>query len=131
MANILLIEDEVLLRRVIVAALTHVGHKVREANNGRNAMQYWQGEPPDLVITDIFMPESDGLETIMALRRINVATPVIAISGHSGNSSHYLKVAQSLGAQRTLAKPFSVDELLVAVADILGGAVPESPVEGS
>lgn len=131
MANILLIEDEVLLRRVIVTALSHVGHTVREAKDGRNAMQYWQCDPPDLVITDIFMPESDGLEIIMALRRINVATPIIAISGHSGDSGHYLKVAQSLGAQRTLAKPFSVDELLVAVADILADPVQRARVDVS
>lgn len=123
MANILLIEDEELLRRVIVTALNQGGYTVREAKDGRNAMQHWQGDPPDLVITDIFMPESDGLETIMALRRVNVATPIIAISGHPGDSVHYLKVAQSLGAQRVLAKPFSVDELLVAVADVLADPV--------
>ena len=131
MANILLIEDEELLRRVIVNALSHVGHTVREAKNGRNAIQYWQKEPPDLLITDIFMPDGDGLETIMALRRTNVATPIIAISGHSGDSGHYLKVAQSLGAQRTLAKPFSVDELLVAVADILADPVQRAKIEVS
>lgn len=131
MANILLIEDEVLHRRVIVTALNHAGHSVREAKDGRNAMQYWEGEVPDLVITDIFMPESDGLETIMALRRVNVVTPIIAISGHSGDSGHYLRVAQSLGAQRTLAKPFSVDELLGAVSDTLAGPVQRAGVDGS
>lgn len=122
MARILVIEDDALLQQVIVAALAHDHHEVVAAGNGREAEAKLRVQRPDLVITDIFMPERDGLETIMAFRNEDPHTPILAISGYASESGLFLKVAQSLGAKRTLAKPFTVPELLAAVDDVLGRA---------
>ena len=113
-ATILIIEDEeptrVLLRTVLEAA----GHEVREASNGRIGLALYRDRPPDLVITDIRMPEMSGLDMILELTREFLNAKVIAISGEQGEE-HVLGVAKLLGARQTLHKPFSVEQLLNAV----------------
>ena len=90
------------------------------AAGGAEALKLSCKGPFDLVITDLIMPEKEGLETIMALRRQSPTTKIIAMSGGGRNSGKdYLAIARLLGAQRTLAKPFSNAELLAAVADVL------------
>src|SRR5262245_58377489 len=105
MARILVVDDEKMVRNVVASTLRKEGHRVSEAANGREAAEEFQIDPPDLIITDILMPESDGLDMMMTLRAQSTVPPVIAMTGLSAHSQLYLDIAQSLGAQRTLAKP--------------------------
>jgi len=105
-----------LIRRVLAGE----GYGVSEAHNGEEAINSYRLEPADLVITDLFMPEKDGLELIRELRSLYPDAKIIAISGgEHRNTGIYLRAAQALGASRTLAKPFSTEELLAAVRDAL------------
>jgi CheY-like chemotaxis protein len=121
MARILVVDDETEVRQVIVTALRREGHSVRDASNGLEATRSLEQESPDLVITDILMPERDGFETIMALQGGRKTIPVIAMSGAGDQGPLYLKVAKGLGAVRLLAKPFSIEELVTATNEALGG----------
>ena len=124
MAHILVIDDEAALRKVISLALTGRGDRVSQAENGRVAIQLLRSGTFDLVITDLLMPEQDGIETIIALRQNLPPTPVIAMSGAPNNSALYLEIAQRLGVRRTLAKPFDISELITAVDEVLERVCP-------
>lgn len=122
MASILLVEDDDGVRAVLHKTLVAAGHEVEDAANGDIALAAYRRRPRDLVITDLVMPEKDGLETISALRRINPAAKIIAISGGGrtlGLGHLYLDTARSIGAGRTLAKPFTSAALLSAVSAVL------------
>jgi CheY-like chemotaxis protein len=121
-ATILLVEDDDGVRSLLHKALVAAGHEVEDAANGDIALAAYRRQPRDLVITDLVMPEKDGLETIIALRRINPTAKIIAISGGGrtlGLGQLYLDTAQSIGASRILAKPFTSAALLRAVSDVL------------
>jgi two-component system response regulator (stage 0 sporulation protein F) len=113
-ATILIIEDEEPTRTILRTALEAAGHEVREASNGRIGLALYRDRPPDLVITDIRMPEMSGLDMILELTREFLNAKVIAISGEQGEE-HVLGVAKLLGARQTLHKPFSMEQLLNAV----------------
>lgn len=119
MAHILIVEDEVTFRSVIRAALIQNGHTVVEAGDGRTGLELLKSQVVDLVITDVMMPDQDGIEVIMRLREKRNPAPIIAITGHPVEAELYLKVAKSLGAQRVLEKPFSMETLLTAIRDVL------------
>ena len=120
MATILVVEDEPVILRVVSELLRDSGHKVATAVNGKEAMKLARGAHFDLVITDLVMPEKEGIETIMDLRRQSPTTKIIAMSGGGrGSAEVYLALAERLGASRTLAKPLSREEMLEAVADVL------------
>ena len=114
MATILIIEDEDMMRILLRSALTAAGHEVVEAVNGRQGLERYRQRPTDLIITDIAMPELNGLDMILELTRHFLRAKVIAISG-VGGEAHVLDVAKLLGARRTIQKPFSMPELLEAV----------------
>jgi DNA-binding response OmpR family regulator len=97
--------------------LRNAGFEVLVAGNGRVALATVETEQPDLVIADLVMPEREGLETIVTLRKRHRSLPIIAISGAFGG--HFLKSAATLGAHATLPKPFSAEELLEAVRAVL------------
>jgi DNA-binding response OmpR family regulator len=120
MARILIIDDEDQPRHMLQQALRRAGHEVIEARDGNEGLQRFQEAPADLVITDILMPEKEGLETIMDLRRVFPAVKIIAVSGggRTGNLN-FLDIAQRLGAQRTLQKPFGVHAMLAVVHELL------------
>jgi CheY-like chemotaxis protein len=121
-ATILLVEDDDGVRSLLHKALVAAGHEVEDAANGDIALAAYRRQARDLVITDLVMPEKDGLETIIALRRINPAVKIIAISGGGrtlGLGQLYLDTAQSIGAGRILAKPFTSAALLTAVSEVL------------
>ncbi len=122
-ASILVIDDNAALREVLRLGLETAGHSVREMRNGREGVRAFRREPCDLVITDIFMPDRDGLELIEALRRTHPQVKIIAMSGASGTMD-YLPVARSLGAARIIRKPFAVPTMLTVVAELLGRQVP-------
>jgi DNA-binding response OmpR family regulator len=118
-AKVLVIEDDVEVRTYLVAVLTRAGHQVLQAGNGKEGVQVFAAEPCDVVITDIIMPEKDGIETILDLRRSHPGLKVIAISG-GGRSTpdNYLHSAKLLGADRAFRKPFTNDEILSAVEEL-------------
>ena len=116
MATILLIDDEVLVRQTLGHTLTDSGHTVVYAGDGVEGLQQMRAVNPDLVITDIVMPNQEGIETILALREISAALPIIAISGGGrAGSPNFLDAAAALGATRVLRKPFGTATLLEAV----------------
>ena len=116
MARIIVIEDEELVRYTLKVTLESVGHQVFEACNGREGLAVIDREPCDMIITDIIMPEMEGIETIAAIRSRFADLPIIAVSGGGriGNMD-FLKAAQELGATTILPKPFEPDELINVV----------------
>lgn len=121
MADILIIDDDPSMRRLMIRILTAAGHRVRDAADGKVGLDLFRQARPDLVITDILMPEREGIETICQLRTEAAKPLILAISG---GGSLYLRFATELGASAQLAKPFATAQLLQAVADLLGGAEP-------
>lgn len=113
--RILVIEDNPDLRDYLRLALETQQYEVLTARNGREALGYLDGHPVDVVLTDLFMPEMDGIETIAALRKKCPGVRVVAMSGRPGVD--YLAVARELGVNHTLRKPFEIDELLAALKD--------------
>ncbi len=116
-ARILVADDEAGVRKFLRMVLEGGGYEVIEAANGREAMQEVRAGRVDLLITDLVMPEQEGIETIMALRREAAGIKVIAISGAFGGD--FLKVARQLGVQAVLNKPVDAGLLLVKVAEVL------------
>ena len=123
MAQILLIEDDERLRGMLRDMLAAMGHRVDEAANGRAGLTLFQRKAPDLVITDLLMPEMEGIETIQALKCMDPAVKIVAMSGGGLNSpGSYLDLAKKLGAAVTLTKPFSRQKLEAVLAEVLPGA---------
>lgn len=119
MACILLIDDDQVLRDVLAIALTRGGHTVSQAGDGKAGVACLRSHPVDLVITDLIMPGQEGIETIMQLRRERPTTPIIAMSGDLNHSPLFLSIAAKLGAEITLAKPFTIGELNSAITRVL------------
>jgi len=120
MARILIIDDEDLVRLTLRQMLEKAGHDVVEASNGAEGIQKCEADSPELVITDIIMPQKEGIETIIHLHDAHPKVKIIAISGggRTGNMD-YLKLAGDLGVRHVMAKPFSADELQTMVSDAL------------
>jgi CheY-like chemotaxis protein len=120
-ASILVVDDNDQVRAALAHILEQAGYHVAVAPNAGNAAALVADLRPDLVITDIFMPEGDGFEMMNAIRRHSSPIPVIAISGGSiAAGPDYLKVAAKFGAAAVLYKPLDRSELLAAVAKVLG-----------
>lgn len=120
MASILVIDDDSSVRAVIVGALSDAGYEVMEAVDGQEGLKCYKNSPTDLVITDLIMPEKEGIETVMELRCEFPQVKVIAISGGTRyGSNDNLRMAERLGARRTLTKPFKIPDLLAAVREVL------------
>src|ERR1051325_11461665 len=112
MANILVIDDEINVRMSIKLCLATAGNTVSLATNGKEGMKRMLFGSYDLVITDVFMPEQEGMETIMELRKKYPHVPIIAISGGSIAAGSMLMLAKELGVQEALQKPFGYGGLL-------------------
>ncbi len=120
MAHILVIEDDEHMRGSLAQTLERLGHRVTTAVDGKVGVASAAVAPPDLVITDLIMPEKEGLETIMELRQHQPSIRIIAMSGGGRLSNEdYLHLAKRFGAQFTLAKPFTRDELKAVLAQAL------------
>ena len=120
MANILVIDDEKLARFTLRKILEQAVHKVIEAANGTEGIKSFQTQPCDLIITDIIMPDMEGIETIVEFKRQSPQTPIIAMSGGGRTRNlDFLKLAQQRGADQIIAKPFTPDELLSVVSGLL------------
>lgn len=120
MASILVIDDDDMVRTMLLRTLTRGGHTAVGARDGAEGIRSFRENPMDLVITDIFMPNQEGLATIMELRRNFPTSRIIAISGGGARASlDVLPVAEALGASKTLRKPFTPAEVLEAVNEVL------------
>ena len=121
MPSVLVVDDEDQIRQLIRETLEQAGYEVQEARDGKEGLEQYRLRPADLVIMDILMPDQDGLESIMTLRREFPTSRVIAITGGSDMIGilNFLDVAKMLGARRTLQKPFEMKTLLDAAADEL------------
>jgi DNA-binding NtrC family response regulator len=120
MKRVLIIDDDEQLRALLFEILDRAGFEVIEAANGEEGLKRYREQPIDLVITDLIMPEKEGVETIVELRREFPNARVVAISGGGrAGGRDYLPIAARLGASRTVAKPFTSQEILEAVRETL------------
>lgn len=120
MAKILIIDDEAAMRRLMRHILADGGHEIIEAGDGRQALKLFDCDRPDLVIVDILMPGTDGIEVIRKILRLQPDLGIIAISGGGTvTPDFYLDLASKFGARRYLEKPFSAAALNDAVTALL------------
>lgn len=120
MTTVLVIDDEELVRFTIREILEAEGYEVIEAANGQKGVEAFQNNHVDLIITDIIMPEKEGVETIIEIKRENPAIKILAISGGGRTRNmDFLKLADEFGADKTMAKPFSTEDLINAVKECL------------
>lgn len=120
--RIMIIDDDEQVREMLRRMLEYAGYQIAEAEDGEAGLAALASAPVDLVITDILMPNREGLETIMSLRRDCPDLPIIAISGGGwSGAAGYLNTAGKLGATCTLPKPFSRQQMLEAVEEALTG----------
>ena len=122
MASILIIDDEEIFREMLRQILETAGHTVVTAEDGIKGMALYRQRPADLLITDIMMPEKDGMEVINELKRDYPKAKIIAISGSDKEERRefFFDVSRILGAKRTFQKPVDIPELLAAIEELLG-----------
>jgi len=129
MGSILIIDDEEDIRDALQMVLESAGYDVKVASNGNEAVALQRAEPADLIITDIIMPEKDGVSTIKEIRQDFPGTRIIAISGGGGvqpveyvpeaiTTTAYLAAAKEAGADMAFTKPFEREDLIQAVNDL-------------
>jgi YesN/AraC family two-component response regulator len=130
MENILIIDDETPIRSMVRLILERAGYAVREAQDGIEGIRVFRETPADLIITDLIMPNKDGIGMIIELKKDFPALKIIAMSGGGLNRPDgYLRGAQKLGAACTLSKPLNRNDLLRAVRDTLKSPSP-APLSG-
>jgi CheY-like chemotaxis protein len=120
MPGILIVEDNRELREMLKESLSRKRFTVQEADNGKDAIIHFKPGVTDLVVTDLIMPEEDGLKVIMTLRELKPSIKVIAISGGGkAGPASYLNLAKALGADAVYSKPFSVNEMIGKIEELL------------
>jgi DNA-binding response OmpR family regulator len=118
--HILVVDDDVLIRKALKLHLEVAGYQVSQASNGLEAVQAVEQCRPDIIILDIFMPEMDGFETLRRLNSRAARARILAISGGGSVADcDFLGMAAKLGADRVLKKPFTASELAAAVESLL------------
>ena len=116
MANILIADDQEKIRQMLKSLFEQYDYTVSVAENGKEALNLFRSQTFDLVITDIIMPDMEGIETIRELKKLDPKIKIIAMSGGgSVRAMEYLRMAGMLGALRTIEKPFDVRTMLDAV----------------
>ena len=120
MASVLVIDDEAQIRRMLRRVLETEGYEVMDAADGSIGISLYRENPTDLVLTDIFMPNKEGLETIMTLKRDFPEVRILAMSGGGVmDSAACLRMAKGLGAARVYVKPFEIEGLLKDIGELL------------
>lgn len=120
MPGILIVEDEKELREMLKVYFTKRKYTVLEAENGKDAIVHFKPSVTDVVITDLIMPEEDGLKVIMKLREFKSSIKIIAISGGGKvGPANYLSLAKALGADAIFAKPFPISSLASKIEELL------------
>jgi CheY-like chemotaxis protein len=130
MARILIIDDESQIRSMLRLMLERVGYEIAEAPDGIEGIRQYRENPADLIITDLIMPNKDGIGMIIDLKKEFPKVKIIAMSGGGVNRPEgYLDGAKKLGATRTLTKPIDREEMLKAVKESLNDTT--APAESS
>jgi CheY-like chemotaxis protein len=126
--QVLVIDDDVAVRQTIALLLEDVGIEVVQAADGKEGLRAFQRSRPDLIVTDIIMPEKEGIQTIIDIRKSDRYLPIIAISGGGrvGNTD-FLEIASRLGATTTLPKPFDPEVLVGLVHRLVEEAKQHKP----
>ncbi len=120
MPGILIVEDDNDLRTMLKVSLNRRRFIVLEAENGKEALTHFKPSVTDLVITDLIMPEEDGLKVIMRMRELKPSIKIIAISGGGkAGPGSYLNLAKALGADAIYSKPFSVNDMITKIEELL------------
>lgn len=119
--RVLIIEDDQLLRELLARRFRQHGFEVVEAGDGDEGLACFKAQPADLVVTDLLMPNKEGIETIRELKMQSPSTQIIAISGGLRGGGDFLKVAELIGAQASFHKPFNFEDLLEKAKELLGG----------
>ena len=123
MAKILVVDDDPSVLKYVKGVLKAAGHDVSEATNGRECLIALKDQPIDLLVTDIIMPEQEGMETIRILRREGNSLKIIAMTGGlPGGATDLVKMAKMMGVDKALGKPFMPADILAAVNEVLGKA---------
>jgi CheY-like chemotaxis protein len=116
----LLVEDDKELREMLKMSLLRSGYTVMEAENGKDAIVHFKPLVTDLVVTDLIMPEEDGLKVVIKLRELKPSIRIIAISGGGKvGPGSYLNLAKALGADAIFSKPFSINDLISKIELLL------------
>lgn len=120
MTRILVIDDNTSMRDAVCEMLQQAGYETISVENGCHAVQIHRNDPVDIIITDLFMPDTDGLEIIYQFRREFPEVKIIAVSGGGSRGLvELLVVAKKMGAQRAFMKPFSWEDLMTAIQELL------------
>ncbi len=123
MAKILIIDDDDQFRKMLSQTLVKAGYSVSEASDGSEGIRTFRQDPADLVITDIVMPDKEGIETIMEIRQMAPELKIIAVSGGGRiGSESYLELARKLGAVHTFSKPIDRKKVVDIIANELNTA---------
>ncbi len=123
MKRILIIDDDHHILLMIKKMLERAGFEIELASNGNEGLELFKRSQADLVITDIIMPEKEGLETIREMKRLRSDLKIIAMSGGGKISAdNYLNTAKIFGASKVLEKPFSQKTMISTVTDLLGAS---------
>jgi DNA-binding NtrC family response regulator len=121
MKKILIIDDETHILLMLKKMLERAGYEIDLAANGNEGLYLFKSAPSDLVITDIIMPEKEGLETIREMKRMQPGLKIIAMSGGGKISAdNYLETAKIFGASKILEKPFTQQKMVSAVQELMG-----------
>ena len=121
MATVLIIDDDELMRTFLVESFEDKGYDVRSAPNGRIGVEAYIEQAADLVITDLFMPEKDGVEVVRTLVKHDPDVKIIAMSGgdSAGGRKDVLEVLEDFGVRKTFSKPFKIAEVLQTAEEII------------
>lgn len=120
MSTVLLIDDEKSILEVMGSSLSKAGYTVLSAGNGDKGLELLRSESVDAVVTDIIMPEKEGIETIIEIRAMAKDLPILAISGGGRTRQmHFLEMSRNFGADRVLQKPFKPSDLIAELDDLL------------
>lgn len=121
MQKILIIDDEPHILLMLKKMLERAGFEIDMASNGNEGLELFRKSPTDMVITDIIMPEKEGLETIREMKRMRPELKIIAMSGGGKVSAeNYLEIAKIFGASRVISKPFTQKDMVSAVQGLMG-----------
>ena len=120
MPGVLIVEDDKELREMLKLSLLRRNFTVLEAENGKAAITHFKPLITDLVVTDLIMPEEDGLKVVIKLRELKPSIKIIAISGGGKvGPGSYLNLAKALGADAIYSKPFSINDLITKIEQLL------------
>ena len=120
MADLLVVEDDEAVRSAVGRILREAGHSVAVAEDGAAALSHFESQPVDLIVTDVYMPDMDGVEFLIRLGQLETTVPVVVISGGGwASAGDVLERARALGAAATIEKPFDPDGLIGVVEAVL------------